>query len=101
MRKKIAAPPLSPRQAAVDRLGALKAEIASLQETHDRLEAKLRGKLGTVEGSNFRICVFDVSGTKFDWTKAKRLLGERYAKCWQPNDFRSSKLVPIDKPDIS
>lgn len=95
MRKKIVASALSPRAAAVDRLGALKAKIAELQEKHDALEAKLRRRLGTVEGDHFRLSVFDVSGTKFNWTRAKKLLGTKYESLWVVNSFRSSKLTGI------
>lgn len=87
------------RVEAIDRLGALKERIAKLQVEHDALEEKLRRRLGHFHSEHYDFTVFDVEGKKFNWTKAKKLLGEKYDKLWVQNVFRSSRLTKIEIED--
>jgi hypothetical protein len=80
---------------AIDRLGKLKARIAVLQAEHDTLEEKLRSRIGRYSTDSYEFSVFDVLGKKFNWSRAKRLLGEKYESLWIENSFRSSKLTKI------
>ena len=81
----------------VDKLGDLKAEIAFLQEEHDKLERKLRRrKIGKILGWRFTLTVFEGSNKTFNHAKAKRLMGEQaYSKCWKENLFRSSRVTKL------
>lgn len=79
----------------IDRLGDLKAELAALQVEHDKLEKKLRRKLGKRTGFRFALNVFDSMNKTFNYAKAKRLLGAAYDKCWTENEYRTSRLTKI------
>lgn len=82
----------------IDRLGELKEQIADLQLEHDKLEARLRKKLGKRSGLSFVLNVFDSMNKTFNYAKAKRLLGaDAYAKCWTENPYRTSRLTKINQ----
>ena len=78
---------------AIDELAKLKMRIATLQEKHDALEEKLRSRIGRYDTGTYEFTVFDVSGKKFNWTRVKKLLGDKYDSLWIENVFRSSKLT--------
>lgn len=80
---------------AIDRLAEMKSELEDLQLKYDALEEKLRKVPGVFETDTHRLSVFDVQGKKFNWTRAKKLLGAKYATLWVVNTFRSSKLAEI------
>lgn len=86
---------ISQRALDVDRLGSLNERIKKLVEEKAELETKLRRRRGTTTGLNYRYTVFDLSGASFDHSKAKKLLGSKYDKCWTPYTTRSSKLTVI------
>lgn len=94
---KIKAPVAKPtRSELVDHLGDLKEQMKALQVEHDALEAMLRKRLGGCTGENYTLTVFDVVGKTFNWTKAKKLLGSAYDKCWTTNEYRSSRVTSVD-----
>jgi hypothetical protein len=90
---------VTPEMEAIDRLGKLKQEIAKLTEEHNKLEKKLRRKLGARSGLLFRITVFDGVAKTFNFAKARRLLGAAvYEKCWTETEYRSSRLTKLSEP---
>lgn len=87
---------VTPEMEEIDRLGRLKQEIAELTAEHNRLEKKLRRKLGARTGLLFRITVFDGVAKTFNFAKARRLLGAAvYDKCWTETEYRSSRMTKI------
>lgn len=80
----------------VDHLGDLKEKIKELQMEHDKLERKLRRKLGERVGLNYKFVSFDSSNRTFNYDKARRVMGAAaYERCWKENTFRSSRLTKI------
>jgi hypothetical protein len=64
------------------------------------LEERLRKKLGKRFGQHFVLNVFESTNKTFNYTKAKRLLGEAvYGKCWTENSFRTSRLTKISRSE--
>lgn len=87
---------VTPEMEAIDRLGRLKQEIAELTAEHNKLEKRLRRKLGARTGLLFRITVFDGVAKTFNFAKARRLLGAAvYDKCWTETEYRSSRMTKI------
>jgi hypothetical protein len=87
---------MSKEMADVERLGALKEQIAALQREHDKLETRLRKKLGRRIGLTFMLNVFDSTNKTFNYARAKRLLGaDTYARCWKENAYRTSRLTKL------
>ena len=78
----------------VDRLGEINAQIAELSEEKARIEERLKGKApASYEGQNFVCTVFTRTTKAFDFTKAKRLLKEKYDKCWKTGEVVSLKIT--------
>jgi predicted transcriptional regulator len=89
---------MSKEMADVERLGALKEQLAALQVEHDKLETRLRKKLGKRFGIHFVLTVYDSMNKTFNYVKAKRLMGaEAYNKCWTENNYRTSRLTKITR----
>lgn len=87
---------LSKETLDIERLGMLKAEIAALTKEHDRIEERLRRKLGRRIGLHFAFTAYDTVAKTFNYVRAKRLLGAAvYDKCWKTTAYRSSRLTSL------
>jgi hypothetical protein len=80
----------------VERLAELKEQLEELQAQHDRLQTRLRKRLGRTDGVHHAITVWDAEGKAFDHDRARRRLGVAdYERCWKPTAYRNSRLIKI------
>lgn len=91
---------LSKETMDIERLGMLKAEIAILTAEHDKIESRLRRKLGRRVGLHYAFTAFDGMAKTFNYVRAKRLIGAaEFYKCWKEVGYRSSRLTSLKQKD--
>lgn len=87
---------MSQTQINIDRLGAVRAQLAELQVEHDKLVARLSKTVGKRSGVEFTVNVYDAHNKTFNYARARRLLGASvYDRCWTRNDYRALRLTTM------
>lgn len=84
----------------IERLAELKLHIATLTAEHNKIEQRLRRKLGRRVGLTHAFTAFEGVAKTFDYVKAKRKLGaDVYEKCWKETAYISSRLTTLKRSE--